>query len=1596
VCWQAGAQVTPTLATSASDRYTCQASDVLTTEKYTFVKDVLVPAAQDFFQSALSVMPVSGRLMLQDAWPDSYCYGPGVHNSFVCCTGNWDSKYSTAGVADTDFLLVLTSRPISGSTIAWALECQSDQHGRPVAGQANLSPARISTDPKQFGNQLAVLIHEVMHSLGFSANKLGAFRKPGTLDPVSSTTDVLQRFYDPVLGKDVNKIITYNVVKQAQLHYNCFSWPNAGMEVEDYGDAGTAGSHWEKRIAMHDIMNPVSETVMYKSAITLAFFQDSGWYQVDFSAAETLPWGNGEGCDFVQRKCNSWGSRYFCTQPEQMGCTVDLKFQGQCSVQTSVSMTYPAAQQYFTDPRKGGKQPHTDYCPFFAGFSNRDCTDSTTTSYYFYGESPGSSSRCFVGSYQLKNVAAPPQNHSGCLQTTCTTAGNAIQVTLKASGGGSDTVVTCPKAGGYVDLSSLPGSQYSGSLLCPRSDILCRGDACAFNTCNGKGTCQKTDGTCQCVTGYYGSTPFACDKRRCPGYNSTTGVECTGGGWCNSNTGICEDTLNGGGLPGCYATRYGTDCSQIGCPSKLSLCNTTLAVSSVVCPCSGRGTCNQGVCTCAASYIGSDCSFTDCPGSPRCSGTSKGTCDTDSGTCSCKQGMNSDGKKYYYTGADCSELVNGTEPVPVLNFFDELVNDENPTGPRYGVYTNATVAKQYQRFQFNVPSSASPITVTVTFNVSGQSSMSATPFLVAAYESDMRPDLLSNQFEGVVDSVASNIIRIDFVPSIAFSKTGTMVVALIVDAALNYDVKLTRNGCVSLVCKFGECFNGRCICDYGWSGTLCDQPDCPGNPDCGGAGRGVCVVPAAAYDSQGKPVRPSPTPQPRAAATSAITPYCKCEGIFDGLSCNAYQASAVKGSLFGGLQPISGSTRYFTAAMAKPDGVVWFDQQTMRLNFTITGTLEAGANTSINIIDRTLMAGYNIPSTMNLYVSLNQSASPSADGMIFGYRSPVSLLSIPTDVATDWFAWRGHRELHELLEPDISDSTYFVSIHNGLYASSRLNYVLSGELVADGCPDSLQGCNGAGVCQDSMCQCDPDHEGLRCEIPITRVNSEEAGDFPVPAVQETDPLPRGKWQYYIYDLSTNASRIAQLRISLIRASGGNASSPAVFVTLSQSRGRKALGQLSSSAAVYDFNRFSIGAGYQSVRLRREFPQSQRYLYIGIRNSALAKKDLIAQLVVEQFLDSPVTSCESSNPATCRETACNGRGDYIVSQGKGACKCDQGWNADSDCASPGFASFDNIISAAQSVDSLCSVCNDARKYALGDFYIYSIPQTLQKATALSLAVQAVKDEMNLTSGVPAMFVSATLPRTVMDFRYVASVRRNASDGASTEQSLTLDDVSPTGSYWVAIYANSRGKFKLSAARELLPIVRVEAPSFGYRLGQWLIATSPGIVVLSGISILGAILLVLFFLNCSTFAMTKEMKAKLKMMEEKAKQDLVRYNQSMYQLYTAVERLGPSAFNDKPAIKTVASRAAGLRAHDYSQFTRDLTMGLPKKLSNVWGSYYNNTQNPLSSEPGEAYSDGSSFYGTQDSPSTRYGNQQMNPLANVNWNSDTGSGGRARKN
>ena len=265
------------------------------------------------------------------------CYSPFVPQA-----------HYTDGVAEADYILYVTARPTTESTLAWALSCFRDQIFRPIGGQSNFGPSHLSDTARDRGRQLNTAIHELAHALGFSNSDFPYFvdSKGDRL----GMTKVVKSFFER--EHTVNKLITPASSSKAKEHVGCDNMNNPGIEIEDSGGSGSAGSHLEKRTYNNEVMTSSIGTTAVKSDVMLAVFQDMGWYQVSFTLAEYLAWGKSQGCNFLSQKCDAWNTDYFCTQDSKPGCTVDRKEKGYCTL-TQFSGNLPSQFQYFADSTRG-------------------------------------------------------------------------------------------------------------------------------------------------------------------------------------------------------------------------------------------------------------------------------------------------------------------------------------------------------------------------------------------------------------------------------------------------------------------------------------------------------------------------------------------------------------------------------------------------------------------------------------------------------------------------------------------------------------------------------------------------------------------------------------------------------------------------------------------------------------------------------------------------------------------------------------------------------------------------------------------------------------------------------------------------------------------------------------------------------------------------------------------------------------------------------------------------------------------------------------------------------------------------------------------
>ena len=78
--------------------------------------------------------------------------------------------------------------------------------------------------------------------------------------------------------------MTPKVKEVARKHFNCDSLP--GLLLENAGRVGSKSMHWEGRVAYTEVMTSTDVRDPVISDFTFAWFEDSGYYQVNWNYSE--------------------------------------------------------------------------------------------------------------------------------------------------------------------------------------------------------------------------------------------------------------------------------------------------------------------------------------------------------------------------------------------------------------------------------------------------------------------------------------------------------------------------------------------------------------------------------------------------------------------------------------------------------------------------------------------------------------------------------------------------------------------------------------------------------------------------------------------------------------------------------------------------------------------------------------------------------------------------------------------------------------------------------------------------------------------------------------------------------------------------------------------------------------------------------------------------------------------------------------------------------------------------------------------------------------------------------------------------------------
>ncbi len=428
----------------------------------------------------------------------------------------------------------------TGDYLAAASYCSTDQYDRPTAALLHICIDAHFFDEKYRRRNIMTLIHELGHALGFNALSMAHFRRPdgtpyterdedgnvpdATVEctgpeaehqlatlPLPSS-DVLQ-FKNVRGGVRVAEIVTPSVLQVVRNQFDCQLLTGAELESSEGNPlstlegAGCIGDHWERRLFSSDVMNPIVDDIEYStriSTLTLAYFADSGWYQVDLSNADVASgWGRGAGCNFVNDTCiNEFGdvppqnAPFFCNEVSEddfglslaqniHGCTPDLSRKAKCSI-GQYDLDLPAAYQYFNSTYGsdvGGSDTLMDFCPVYDGYDNGLCSSSASEAVIRANEVERfglRNSRCLVGS-----VFPFERSTALCLPIACVLEDRSLRIKV-----GEDWHI-CDFADQMIPSGSV-------NITCPDPRRICPTFFCPYDCLGTGGECDYNTGKCLC------------------------------------------------------------------------------------------------------------------------------------------------------------------------------------------------------------------------------------------------------------------------------------------------------------------------------------------------------------------------------------------------------------------------------------------------------------------------------------------------------------------------------------------------------------------------------------------------------------------------------------------------------------------------------------------------------------------------------------------------------------------------------------------------------------------------------------------------------------------------------------------------------------------------------------------------------------------------------------------------------------------------------------------------------------------------------------------------------------------------------------------
>jgi hypothetical protein len=464
------------------------------------IRGSFVPYVSEWYRNVLRTQRVKDKIKIKE---ENCKYGIPI-------------DHAKSGL-DADVVIYVRGQDIAESWTARSEICliEGGDVNRPIAGMYEVNI--FYYQQLEYEERLSIHMHQVAHILGFHSYFYEKYQK--TSDKQFKESEV----YDTgeARGKKIKYIKTPNLLNRARDAFKCSSL--SGLELEDWGTKDKKPSHWEKRIMFNDFMTASVERqdIVY-SDVTLAFFQDFGWYLVDLTLASRITFGKDEGCNFFSKNCVSEsGTEFpnsFCPKQNKFMCdSLGLQL-SECVILT-YDRKLPEEYRYFENEYKGGRDKYADYCPIPINYPDGNCRGYDGKRTYInplYGEEACLECRCM--DYYIEHLAKNSSGYSaGCYKIDCRDYNYDIII-------GSNRF-SCPYSGGDIEIPFFESKNYNRTFTCNPYERVCADAPCPYN-CNGAGDCLR-GGICSCVGGYSGKFCDMICYKTCKSCSGIEKYECT-------------------------------------------------------------------------------------------------------------------------------------------------------------------------------------------------------------------------------------------------------------------------------------------------------------------------------------------------------------------------------------------------------------------------------------------------------------------------------------------------------------------------------------------------------------------------------------------------------------------------------------------------------------------------------------------------------------------------------------------------------------------------------------------------------------------------------------------------------------------------------------------------------------------------------------------------------------------------------------------------------------------------------------------------------------------------------------------------------------